>query len=275
MNRPSSIKFLGVLGLLVGVPVAMTGGDHLSLLHPLVPPVSLSMVRNGPSLSDLPASDLPATLASDSPAQASDSPVVAPEAQRRRLVIEALPAPGVAVSLENVNTEETVTLTIGQTGQVRPEQVALVKHFFRCRRTEREKPIAPATLAMLTEVAQRWPGHVIEIVSGFRAPPYGAPHSKHFAGHAIDLRVRGVRSSAVRDFIWRNHHGVGVGYYTEENFVHMDSRPGERDMAWTGEGEDGIPAYGPRWAYKARHPGRSHARVRSPLASASPSARSL
>jgi uncharacterized protein YcbK (DUF882 family) len=272
MNRPSSIKFLGVLGLLVGVPVALTGTDHLSLLHPLVPPVSLSMVRNGPALD----SNSPATLGSDLPAMLdSDLPIVLPEPQRRHLVIEALPAPGVAVSLENVNTEETITFTIGPTGQVAPAQVALVKHFFRCRRTEREKPIAPATLAMLTEVAQRWPAHVIEIVSGFRAPPYGAPHSKHFAGHAIDLRVRGVRSAAVRDFIWRNHHGVGVGYYTEENFVHIDSRPGEPDMAWTGEGEDGIPSYGPRWAYKARHPGRSHVHARSPLASASSSVRSL
>ena len=34
--------------------------------------------------------------------------------------------------------------------------------------------------------------------------------------------MRGVRSAQVRDFIWRDHHGVGVGYYTGENFVHID-----------------------------------------------------
>src|SRR5439155_23918185 len=105
---------------------------------------------------------------------------------------------------------------------------------------------------------------------------FGAPHSKHFAGHAIDLRVRGVRSAQVRDFIWRDHHAVGVGYYTGENFVHIDSRPGEPDMAWTGEQEDGSNAYSPHWAWRARHPGHSrHPRAGSPLAAASSFARSL
>ena len=60
--------------------------------------------------------------------------------------------------------------------------------------------------------------------------------------------------SPVRDFVWRDHHGVGVGYYTAENFGPLDSWPGEPDMAWTGQGEDGVPSYSPRWARRACHP---------------------
>jgi uncharacterized protein YcbK (DUF882 family) len=240
MNRMLWIHGLGVVGLLVGIPLVLThGGDRVAFLRPTV---SLSMVRSGEPPAPVLGAEKEAT--------------VLPPAPRPHVVIEPLAPPPVTVHLENVNTEETATFQIGRAGEVGPEQAADLRHFFRCRRTGREKAIAPATLAMLAEVARHWPGpgHVIEIVSAFRAPPFGAPHSKHFAGHAIDLRVRGVRSAAVRDFIWRDHHAVGVGYYTGENFVHLDSRPGEADMAWTGQGEDGIPSYSPRWAWRARHP---------------------
>jgi hypothetical protein len=79
------------------------------------------------------------------------------------------------------------------------------------------------------------------------------PHSKHFLGHAIDLRVEGVKTAKLRDFIWRTHHEVGVGFYLEEDFVHMDWRPGEPDMAWSAIHEGAPADYSPRWAWSARH----------------------
>jgi hypothetical protein len=112
--------------------------------------------------------------------------------------------------------------------------------------------MAPGVLALLADVAHRWPNRTIEVISGFRAPPFGAPHSKHFRGHAIDLRVKGVRTSVLRDYVWRGHTEVGVGHYPETNFVHMDWRPGEPDTAWTATDEDGTPNYHPRWAKRAR-----------------------
>jgi uncharacterized protein YcbK (DUF882 family) len=276
------LHVLGVLGLLVGVPYLLASGvdgvsARFSALRPyalrlrsLRPTVSLSMVRNDVGAMGNMAGRLEPLAPASAPATFS-APAPAP-----RVVIEPLPASPIKVTVQNVNTDETATFAIGRDGRVSPEQAPLVKHFFRCRRSDKEKAIAPGTLALLAEVAQRWPGKTIEIVSGFRAPPFGAPHSKHFAGQAIDLRVRGVRSALVRDFIWRDHHQVGVGHYPAENFVHLDSRPGEADMAWTGEGEDGANSYSPRWAWKARHPGRRDRRT-APLAEASPArhARSL
>ena len=176
------------------------------------------------------------------------------------IIIEPLPAPAVSITLRNINSDEMETFAIVPDGHVDAATAGALKHFLRCRRTHREKPIAAGTLALLASVAQRWPGHVIEIVSGFRAPPYGKPHSKHFVGYAIDLRVEGVKTSTVRDTVWREHHEVGVGHYTDENFVHMDYRPGETDRAWSSRSESDDLDYNPRWAYQARHPQKRHTR---------------
>jgi uncharacterized protein YcbK (DUF882 family) len=193
---------------------------------------------------------------------AISAPLPAARAADQSIVMAApLPAatPTVVVSVSNLNTDETATFAFGPGGQLEAEQAPDVMQFFRCRRTGRQMPLAPGVLTLLEDVARRFPGHVIEIVSGFRAPPYGAPHSKHFQGHAIDLRVRGVKSTVVRDFVWREHKEIGVGYYPHQNFVHVDTRPGEPDMAWTASGEDSPPKYRPSWAYSARHPRPSRA----------------
>jgi uncharacterized protein YcbK (DUF882 family) len=180
------------------------------------------------------------------------------ETARRRIIIEPLPVPMVTVKLANVNTQEAATFHIGREGEVTPDEAAAIENFFRCRRSGRHMTMAPGVLALLADVAQHWPNRTIEVISGFRAPPFGAPHSKHFRGHAIDLRVKGVRTSTLRDYVWRGHTQVGVGHYPETNFVHMDSRPGEPDTAWTATDEEGTPNYHPRWAKRARRttPGR-------------------
>jgi uncharacterized protein YcbK (DUF882 family) len=169
-------------------------------------------------------------------------------------IIVPLPPEATRVTLHNVNNDETETFAIATDGTTDAATTAALKHFLRCRRTQREKRIATGTLALLVSVAQHWPDRVIDVVSGFRAPPFGAPHSKHFAGHAIDLRIEGVKTSTIRDFVWRGNHQVGVGHYTDENFVHMDWRPGEGDKAWSSRSESDALNYNPRWAWSARHP---------------------
>src|SRR6185436_12765466 len=203
-----------------------------------------------------------------------EQPQATPEEQalaaRRRIIIEPLPVPLVTVKLSNVNTQETATFHIGREGEVTADEGAAIEQFFRCRRSGRHMTMAPGVLAMLADVAKRWPGRTIEVVSGFRAPPFGAPHSKHFRGHAIDLRVKGVRTAALRDFVWRGHHEVGVGHYPSTNFVHMDSRPGEPDTAWTAANEEGTPVYNPRWATRARQVRKAGRPLRQPALASAP-----
>jgi uncharacterized protein YcbK (DUF882 family) len=194
-----------------------------------------------------------AATATRSPALQSIIPAI-PLSIQRGVTIEPLPSPEIPLELENVNSGETISLSIMPGGYISLEQAAAYEDFFRCRRTNKHMPLAQGVLALLADVAQHWPGKVIEIVSGFRAPPYGVPHSRHFQGHAIDLRVRGVRTSVLRDYLWREHQNVGVGFYSAENFVHMDWRPEAKDTAWSATDEEGELEYNPRWAYTARHP---------------------
>jgi uncharacterized protein YcbK (DUF882 family) len=166
--------------------------------------------------------------------------------------IEPLPSREIAVAVKSVNSGEIGTFTISTSGYVRADQAAALERFFGCRRSGRVKPLANGVLVLLADIAQQWPGRVIEIISGFRAPPYGAPHSKHFIGHAIDLRVHGVRTAVVRDFVWREHKGIGVGHYRQGDFLHVDSRPEDGDMAWSARHEASRYVYNPRWAKRAR-----------------------
>jgi uncharacterized protein YcbK (DUF882 family) len=163
---------------------------------------------------------------------------------------EAQPS-AVKVQLERIDNHEMLNMDLPRDGSLAPDDVKVVAHFFRCRRTGKQRSINAGVLAMLAGVADHWPGHTIQVVSGFRAPPYGAPHSRHFKGQAIDLRIPGVRTTALRDYVWRQNHGVGVGYYKTENFVHMDWRPEAQDRAWTGV-EGGLELLNPRWARRAR-----------------------
>jgi len=196
-----------------------------------------------------------------------------PEAQSRSGIADGLSAPSgyiivplppapTKVTLHNVNNDETATFAIATDGVVDSATAAALKHFLRCRRTQREKRIATGTLSLLVSVAQHWPDRVIDVVSGFRAPPFGAPHSKHFAGHAIDLRIEGVKTATIRDVVWRENHHVGVGHYTDENFVHIDWRPDEGDKAWSSRRESDELNYNPRWAWSARHPEARHGHER-------------
>ncbi len=173
---------------------------------------------------------------------------------RARIEITPLTKPSAMVRLRAINGTEVESFKIFTDGDVDLDTGPALKRFMRCRRTGRELALAPGLLAMLVSVAQQWPGRIIDVVSAFRSPPFGAPHSKHFLGHAIDLRVEGVKTAKLRDFIWRTHHEVGVGFYSEENFVHMDWRPGEPDMAWSATREGDAADYNPRWAWAARHP---------------------
>jgi uncharacterized protein YcbK (DUF882 family) len=207
-----------------------------ALLQKLIPDLSLSIAHTVPE------------AAPPSASQPSDAGEKAPGA----VLMQSPPSREVQVKLENVNTDESATFSIGVNGRTRVEQAAAIERFFRCRRTGRQKPLADSVLALLVDISRRWPGKVIEVVSGYRAPPFGVRHSKHFAGHAIDLRVRGVRTAKVRDFVWREHHEVGVGHYAVQDFLHVDSRPGDSDTAWSAPHEDSPPQYSPRWAKRAR-----------------------
>ena len=182
---------------------------------------------------------------------ASASPAPVPVQALATVVAVRATAP-VEVRLFDENLRVSATVAIRRDGTMDDATLAEVKHLFRCRQTHRERPIARATLAMLADLAERYEPRPIELVSAYRVQRGESPTSPHRDARALDFRIRGVKLTAVRDYLWRTYTEVGIGWYPSEQFIHMDSRPTLHDTAWTFL--DGKNHYHPYWAEVARRP---------------------
>lgn len=104
------------------------------------------------------------------------------------------------------------------------------------------RALHPRLLQLLQAVVEHFPGHTVEIVSGYRP---GEGTSRHSHARALDLRLLGVRHEELRDFA-RTLPGAGVGFYPNSVFIHLDVRDTDEGRAfWTdysGPGE--TPRYG-------------------------------
>jgi uncharacterized protein YcbK (DUF882 family) len=132
-------------------------------------------------------------------------------------------------------------------GAASPGASLALGQFVRCTRTDKWKPIHPRLIEILTKLARHFGKKRIDVMSGVRTPPYGAPHSKHFVGNAMDIVIPGVPARKVSDWVWHNFHGVGTGYYTKQQFSHIDVR--ELDVKWVDSclhGESSHAKYTPR-----------------------------
>ena len=154
----------------------------------------------------------------------------------------------VDVTMYDVNHRVEATFRIGVDGRVDQATEDELRHFLRCRRSEREKDPMPGLLALIADVGRQYPGRTIEVVSGYRGHAKESKTSPHRASRALDFRVRGVSSIKVRDYLWKNHRQIGVGWYPDRDFVHMDPRPD--DLAWTFD--RGKNVYHPAWAERVR-----------------------
>jgi len=133
--------------------------------------------------------------------------------------------PGV-IHIKRLATAEEVNLRVGdRRGRVPPTALRTAEHLWRYPNGLTHE-IDSRLLSLLGIVSDHFGSRRIEIVSGFRpySPTQYTPHSNHNVGHAVDFRVEGVPNEAVRDFC-RTLHNVGVGYYPNSVFVHLDSRP--------------------------------------------------
>lgn len=111
-------------------------------------------------------------------------------------------------------------------------------------RTGDEHDVDPRLIRLLTEVSDKFGGRPLKIVSGFRERSY-ARESKHKSGRACDFSIEGVPNEALHAYL-STLEGVGVGYYPNSTFVHLDVRP--KTTHWvdhSGPGEapvlDGAP----------------------------------
>ncbi len=156
------------------------------------------------------------------------------------------------VELFHVNRKETMSLRLrDDRGRAVRGVQKRFDRFLRCHYTNRQHRMNPRLLKIIYQTGRKWPGRRIEVVSGYRHPKVAKnPSSPHMKGLASDFRVVGVKNTELRDYLRATFDKVGVGYYPNSSFVHLDVRkdrsafwidysaPGERAMYSEDAAED-------------------------------------
>lgn len=119
------------------------------------------------------------------------------------------------------------------TAQFDEQALAALDNIFRCKRTGETRAVDPRLYQTLSTIFDKFGSKRVELVSGFRFQREEG--SRHYHASAMDIRVPGVSSRALRDFASSlDTGGMGVGIYPRTGFVHVDWRaPGEPSYRWT------------------------------------------
>jgi uncharacterized protein YcbK (DUF882 family) len=139
--------------------------------------------------------------------------------------------PGIA-TLVRVQTRERLRIrlvdTRGLPRSVAPRRLAPL---WRSTRRDRSRGTPhPRLVQLLSRISDHFGGRTLYIVSGSRAAAgFTRESSRHVSGRAVDFRVQGVPNTTLRDYC-RSLHDVGVGYYPNSTFVHLDIR--DRRSYW-------------------------------------------
>jgi uncharacterized protein YcbK (DUF882 family) len=197
----------------------------------------------------------PAVAPAPAPAAASVAPGAAGPAKAEKVTkptkkAKAPKAPkNPPVVLFTVNHKETFSLRLrdSQGKSIKGNQKRFDK-FLRCHHTEKKHAMNPRLMRVLYQTGRHWPGRQLEIVSGYRHPKVAKnPRSPHMKGLACDFRVEGVTAQDLRDYLRKNFEKVGVGYYPNSTFVHVDMRK-EKSAFWidySGPGERAVYSENP------------------------------
>jgi uncharacterized protein YcbK (DUF882 family) len=145
------------------------------------------------------------------------------------------------VELLAVNGKETLQLRLrDDKGRALRGVQKRFDYLLRCRHTNTQHPMNPRLVRVLYQVGKHYPGRRVEVVSGYRHPSVAKnPRSPHMKGLACDFRISGVKNTELRDYLRRGFQKVGVGYYPNSSFVHLDVRK-DRSAFWidySGPGE--------------------------------------
>jgi uncharacterized protein YcbK (DUF882 family) len=158
--------------------------------------------------------------------------------------------------LHHLHTGESLDVVYRVGNTYIPSAVAELNHFLRDHRTQDvahyDVKEFDTLHALLTKLGK--PNGMIDVVCGYRTPWSNnflrtrggtaspavtgvAQHSQHMLSKAIDLRVPGFSTEAVRNAALSLHAG-GVGYYPVSQFVHVDVGP-VRQWTFAGSGKEG------------------------------------
>ena len=151
--------------------------------------------------------------------------------------------------LHHLHTGETLNVVYRIGDAYVPTALDQLNHFLRDHRTNDASHYDPKEFDLLHTLMTRLgrADGVIDVVCGYRTPWSNnylrtrsavtgvARNSQHMQAKAIDIRVPGVQTSALRD-VALSLHGGGVGYYPVSQFVHVDVGP-VRTWTFRGSGD--------------------------------------
>ena len=135
----------------------------------------------------------------------------------------------------HTHTNERLDIVYRRSENYLPDALAELDHYLRDHRTGEVRHFDPHLFDLLYDLTASVndSGGEIDVVCGYRTPSSNeflrtrsvqagvARHSLHMQAEAIDIRLLGIPTSAVRDAALRLQRG-GVGYYRDSNFVHVD-----------------------------------------------------
>ena len=150
--------------------------------------------------------------------------------------------------LHHLHTGESLDVVYKIGDKYVPEAIAKLDYFLRDHRTNDVSHYDPKEFDLLHSVLSKLgkPGATIDVVCGYRTPWSNnylrtrsavtgvAKNSQHTQAKAIDIRIPGVGTRALRDAAL-SLRGGGVGYYPVSQFVHVDVGP---VRTWTFSGTE-------------------------------------
>ena len=138
-----------------------------------------------------------------------------------------------SLSFYHTHTQKSLEVTYAVGGEYVESALDEINDFLGDFRTGDAVVIDPVLLDIIYDVrASLGSNDTYEVISAYRSPKTNemlrdassgvAKKSQHLLGKAIDVRLRNVASSELRDAALGMQRG-GVGYYEKSNFVHIDT----------------------------------------------------
>jgi uncharacterized protein YcbK (DUF882 family) len=151
------------------------------------------------------------------------------------------PHPQRWLELVNTHTSEVVSVAFRNAQGFVADSLHRLQHVLRDHRAGAEHPMDTGLYDLLADLAAAaGKDPRFEVISGYRSPDTNAmlhersngvaTRSLHMQGMAIDVRLKGVDCSRLRDVALGLRRG-GVGYYRASDFVHVDTG---RVRTWSG-----------------------------------------
>ena len=139
------------------------------------------------------------------------------------------------ISMFNIHTKDTITVTFKRNGTYVPEALQKLNHFMRDWRREMEIKMDPALIDLIWELHEELGSkEPVHLICGYRSPGTNemlrrtvggqARNSRHVTGQAADLMFPDVPLKQLR-YSALIHERGGVGYYPASGlpFVHVDT----------------------------------------------------